>query len=202
LNTDNISLRQSYKNQTRQKILKAARRCFYHNGFDRTSMSDIADLAKVGRATVYLHFEGKKELLRELIGENLTEQVKRYQHLLRLPTPIQDKDVREWVSGFVKTLIKETRIVGRFHVVLSQDRDALKQIFENRIIEIQALGERYPAFRIPDMDSDEGRHSLQECLFMLYMIESFVRYADQEDEAMFSSGIDLLTEKLASMLRR
>jgi hypothetical protein len=37
---------------------------------------------------------------------------------------------------------------------------------------------------------------------MLYLIESFVRYADQEDEAMFSSGIDLLTEKLASMLRQ
>jgi len=201
LNTD-ISLRLFYKNQTRQKILKAARRCFYHNGFDRTSINDIADLAKISRATVYLHFQGKKNLLRELIGEALAEQVKRYQQLLLLPSPVQDDHVREWVSGFVKTLIKETRVIGQFHVVLSQEPDALKHLFENRIIEIRTLGERYAAFRIPDLDSDEGRRSLQECLFMLYLIESFVRYADQGDEAMFSSGIDLLTEKLASMLRR
>jgi AcrR family transcriptional regulator len=165
-------------------------------------MSDIADLAKVGRATVYLHFEGKKELLRELIGENLSEQLKRYQQLLHLPTPVQNENVREWLSGFVATLIKKTRVAGQFHVVLSQDRDALKQLFENRIAEIQALGERYSAFRIPDLNSEEGRRSVQECLFMLYMIESFVRYVDQEDEAMIASGIDLLTEKLASMLRR
>jgi len=75
LNTENTSLRQSYKAQTRRAILKAARRCFYHNGFDRTSMIDIANAAKVSRATLYLHFQGKKELLHDVIGKNLSEQV-------------------------------------------------------------------------------------------------------------------------------
>ena len=202
LNTENTSLRQSYKAQTRRAILKAARRCFYHNGFDRTSMIDIAIAAKVSRATLYLHFQGKKELLHDVIGENLSEQVKRYQDLIDLPDPIRDEDVRKWVSGFVQMLMKETRVIGQFHVVISQDRDALNQIMENRILEIHALGQRYAAFRIENLDSEEGRQSLHECLFMLYMIESFVRYGDQGDEVMFSSGIDLLTKKLASMLRR
>jgi AcrR family transcriptional regulator len=202
LNMENTSLRQSYKDQTRRTILKAARRCFYHNGFDRTSMIDIANSATVSRATLYLHFKGKKELLHDVIGENLSEQVKRYQALLHLPEPIRDEDVRDWISAFVQMLMKETRVIGQFHVVIAQDRDALKQIVDNRIVEIHALGKRYPAFRIEDVDSDEGRRSLNECLFMLYMIESFVRYGDQGDEAMFASGIDLLAEKLAAMLRR
>lgn len=50
--------------QTRSKILSAARALFGEEGFHRVSMDEIALRAGVGRTTVFQQFESKKGLLR------------------------------------------------------------------------------------------------------------------------------------------
>jgi AcrR family transcriptional regulator len=48
---------------TRQRILTAAYRCFYREGFQRVSVDAIAAEAKVTKKTLYYHFASKDELV-------------------------------------------------------------------------------------------------------------------------------------------
>jgi TetR/AcrR family acrAB operon transcriptional repressor len=49
------------------QILRAATAVLIRQGYDRTTMSDIADEAGVSRGTVYLYFKGKEELFEALL---------------------------------------------------------------------------------------------------------------------------------------
>jgi TetR/AcrR family acrAB operon transcriptional repressor len=49
------------------QILRAATAVITRQGYDKTTMSDIADEAGVSRGTVYLYFKGKEELFEALL---------------------------------------------------------------------------------------------------------------------------------------
>ena len=53
--------------ERQQQILRAAAAVIVRQGYDKTTMSDIADEAGVSRGTVYLHFKGKDELFEALV---------------------------------------------------------------------------------------------------------------------------------------
>ena len=52
----------------RQAILQAAWQAFATYGYRKTSMDDIARGAGMSRPAVYLHFRGKEEIFRNLVG--------------------------------------------------------------------------------------------------------------------------------------
>lgn len=67
----------------RQSILDTALKVFAREGFAETDVQVIADLAKVGKGTIYRHFGNKRELFLttarhcvEQLGEFIREQVK------------------------------------------------------------------------------------------------------------------------------
>jgi AcrR family transcriptional regulator len=51
----------------RQKIIEAAYDLFYHQGFNQTSFSDIAEAASFPRGNFYYYFKSKDELLSEVV---------------------------------------------------------------------------------------------------------------------------------------
>ncbi len=51
---------------TKQEILNAALELFSTQGFDATSVSQIADAVGIRKASLYSHFKGKQEILDEL----------------------------------------------------------------------------------------------------------------------------------------
>jgi TetR/AcrR family acrAB operon transcriptional repressor len=55
--------------QTRCKILAAARRCFHARGVSATSLEHIAQEAGVTRGAIYWHFANKEELLTAMCDE-------------------------------------------------------------------------------------------------------------------------------------
>jgi AcrR family transcriptional regulator len=56
-----------------QQILDAAAQVIIRQGYDKTTMSDIADEAGVSRGTVYLHFKGKEEIFDALIRHEVLQ---------------------------------------------------------------------------------------------------------------------------------
>ena len=54
-------------NQRQQQILDAAAAVIIRLGYDKTTMSDIAQAAGASRRTVYLYFNGKEELFEALL---------------------------------------------------------------------------------------------------------------------------------------
>ncbi len=57
-------------NSTEQKILEAAGKLFFHFGFKKTSIDEIAAEAGIGKGTIYNYFSSKKELFKKLIFAN------------------------------------------------------------------------------------------------------------------------------------
>ncbi|MGE5461990.1 MAG: TetR/AcrR family transcriptional regulator [Syntrophothermus sp.] len=53
--------------KTQNQILAAAAEVIIRLGYDKTTMSDIADGAGLSRRTIYLYFKGKDELFEELL---------------------------------------------------------------------------------------------------------------------------------------
>jgi AcrR family transcriptional regulator len=61
---------------SRQEILRMAARLFQQQGYDATSMNDVATALKVSKAGLYHHFQSKDEILFELMNHalNVTQE--------------------------------------------------------------------------------------------------------------------------------
>ena len=72
--------------RTTNILIEAARVLFTRNGYDRTTMTDIAREAKKGRRTLYMHFPSKEALLRRVIEMELNK-------IIDLLRAIAEKDI-------------------------------------------------------------------------------------------------------------
>ncbi len=61
-------------NRKRRQILDGAYRLFIHQGFDATSMGDIAKEAGVSKGTLYVYFDSKERLFQQLVREEKERQ--------------------------------------------------------------------------------------------------------------------------------
>src|SRR5690606_25536207 len=66
------------KARTRAAILAAASDLFRDQGFDETSIQQIADAADTGTGTVYGYFSSKEEILRAVLQAHAEEGRTRY----------------------------------------------------------------------------------------------------------------------------
>lgn len=90
------NLRQRQKQLTRETLLAEALRLFGDNRYHATTIDEIAAAAGTTRATFYLHFSSKAELMRALIAE-----------ADRILTAIDDPPLREVVASGDPALIRE-----------------------------------------------------------------------------------------------
>jgi AcrR family transcriptional regulator len=51
---------------TRERILEAALEFFIHDGYDRTSLRQIAEKVGINKASLYYYFPGKEEIFNAL----------------------------------------------------------------------------------------------------------------------------------------
>lgn len=63
-----VPLREMQKVMTRERVVEAALHVFDAKGFTATTMDDIASEAALNRATIYLHFENKTQILRAAVA--------------------------------------------------------------------------------------------------------------------------------------
>jgi len=66
-------LREHKKTATRRAITTAAVRLFSENGYEKTSIEDIAHEAGIGKATVYGYFANKEEIFLSYCDDELEE---------------------------------------------------------------------------------------------------------------------------------
>lgn len=66
-----LTLPQQRSQETRQRILGAARRVFARQGFSEGTVDRIAAEAGVSMGALYHHFSGKEELFRDVLAEHI-----------------------------------------------------------------------------------------------------------------------------------
>lgn len=78
----------------REMLLDAAEQCFNRFGASRTSIEDVARLAKVSRSTVYRYFEGRNELLAAIYMRESAAVFERVKVLMAEPGTFAERVVR------------------------------------------------------------------------------------------------------------
>lgn len=93
------SLREEQKRFTRARLVEAALEVFERTGYAAATIEEITNAAGASRATFYLHFKSKADIVQELQTGALREESDGiYESLWALPDPSWD-EVREFVAS-------------------------------------------------------------------------------------------------------
>jgi AcrR family transcriptional regulator len=87
---DKIQLRrQKQKDELRQKIMDAARQLFAKQGVEQVSMRKIAEAISYSPTAIYLHFEDKESLMREICREDFGRLASEFNRIGKIDDPIE-----------------------------------------------------------------------------------------------------------------
>ncbi len=115
---------------TRERILREAAREFARLGFDQANINHIADHAEIGRGTLYLYFESKREVFIAMLQAIAERQLAAARAALS-----QGKTLQEHLEALFLAFIRlATEDADGFHVYMS----ALYGV--NRAFQEEALG--------------------------------------------------------------
>jgi AcrR family transcriptional regulator len=94
-------LRQEHRQLTKRRLLRAALKVFDKRGYNVATIEDIVEAAGVARATFYLHFKNKMEMVEHLTEEIRPSVASLYDDLDRSitedPTDIREA-IRPWIT--------------------------------------------------------------------------------------------------------
>lgn len=143
------SIREEHRELTRKRIISAARSLFVDKNYITTTIDDIAVAAGIGRATFYLHFQSKDEVLQAVLDEGMDHQRALFQKLAALNEPSW-ADLRKWVEHYFNSFKSHYPSLRLFMFVIGLDRRYIGAFSKNRDRYIALLGEGHSAFRLPD----------------------------------------------------
>ena len=135
------------RQEPRQEILRAAARLFQQQGYDATSMNDVAAALKLSKGGLYHHFQSKDEILFHIMSHamDITEE--------RVINVVRRIDVRRQAADGAEERLR-TLIRLHIEVVLSpEDREITVMLHENHPLppalrrKINAPQEGLPALR-------------------------------------------------------
>lgn len=132
---DESTLRKEQAENTRRKLLEAARMLFSENGYSGTSVRSISRRAELADGLLYHYFPGgKKELFQTIVAENFTK-VREEMESSRCYEQYDDQSVEEvLLSGFNRfsQIIESNIDIIR---IIVKENDACEFISREKIIE-------------------------------------------------------------------
>jgi len=114
--------------EPRQEILRTAARLFQQQGYDATSMNDVAAALKLSKGGLYHHFESKDEILFHIMSHAMQITEQRVINVVRrLDTSRSEASGMDITEERLRTLIRL-----HIEVVLSpEDREITVMLHEN-----------------------------------------------------------------------
>jgi AcrR family transcriptional regulator len=186
--------RARHKAAVAQRILDAAREAFVAVGVNDSDLADIAQRAKVGRATLYRYFDGKDALVGALIEEDWDRQADLFTRLVERPA-LNAEGLSAWLRTLIRaTAARRTSFPIYFANARNFDMNTRLNRQRNRLMAI--LNSRFEGFSVEDDAAGMGG------LLLLFEIEQFAAYAPMiDDPRQVEAGVALLTKRLAERLK-
>jgi AcrR family transcriptional regulator len=141
--------------RTRTRILAEARRLFFEQGFEATTMQQVADAAGVAVQTVYFNFRTKSRLLAGvgdtlILGDRPPDQWRQRPwgvRILRSPNPrevvhafvVGDLEIKSHIAPFVRALGADVRLDPESSAAQDRGRDEFFGAVVDRLISMGAL---------------------------------------------------------------
>jgi AcrR family transcriptional regulator len=182
--------KQQRRGDTRQRIQDVALELFAEQGYEKTSLREIAEHLGVTKAALYYHFKTKEEIVVSLF-EDLTRPV---------------EDLIEWGKGQPKTLETKQEIVRRYSQSLADAEPLFRFMQENqatvRELRIGDLfKERMTRLRDIIIDPDSELVDQVRCISALFTLHAgmFVMHdlegdPEKKRKAVMEVAVDLVTQ--------
>ncbi|HEY1055471.1 MAG TPA: helix-turn-helix domain-containing protein, partial [Emticicia sp.] len=84
-----IERKEREKAEMKRLIMDAARKLFIEQGFEKTSIRNIADEIEYSPGTIYLYYKDKSELLFDLHQESFQKLIEQFQRVLNIRDPFE-----------------------------------------------------------------------------------------------------------------
>ncbi|HEX7410225.1 MAG TPA: TetR/AcrR family transcriptional regulator [Candidatus Binatia bacterium] len=146
--------------QTREKILASASQLFSEQGYENTSLSQVARQAKVSKALIFWHFDSKEKLYRSALRKTLEPYFINVDGLEGLGEREQVERLIDLFYDFVHENVYSVRFFLSLTLQAEQQPDEvlsrvneLYRIFRKSLAEIIENGRRRGTFRT-DIDPE------------------------------------------------
>jgi AcrR family transcriptional regulator len=109
---------------TRERILEVALTLFNEQGYDKTSLREIAERLDVTKAALYYHFERKEDILAELrrrlhaVGGDLVDQLAR----------LDDQEMMDAWPGLLDRFIDQALANCRLFLLRQRNQNAFEEL--------------------------------------------------------------------------
>jgi len=84
-----VERRERERQETREKILDAARELFVTEGYDGVSMRKVAEKIEYSPTAIYVHFHDKEQLFLELCHSDFRRLSESFGQLAQIPNPVE-----------------------------------------------------------------------------------------------------------------
>lgn len=186
---------------TIDRIRKATREIFYEKGFFAASVEEIAARGGLSRATVYLHFKGKDELLFDLVKEDLAYQLGLYRELASI-NRLGLGAIKKWLFFFRSEVDQRRNSLNLFAAAGAIDSDQMVIVGQHRDNIISILGRRFPGFDVEGVCPELREIRRAGCYLMIFLIEGVsVNFSSTPAMPDLKIGIDIVAPKLLAFIR-
>jgi AcrR family transcriptional regulator len=165
------SLREAQKQFTHRRLVEAAEAEFDARGYRATTIEDIVAHAGATRATFYLHFRSKADVVLEMIESARAEFHPVWDLLRELPRRPSRARVREWIVGAADSweqhAVRNRVIIQAVHAEpdLAQTRAAREEeVLDRLVAAVRHLG------------WEDDAHARLECMLLLAELERALAY--------------------------
>lgn len=162
------SLREEQKLFTRRRLVDAAVDVFSAGGYAAATIEDIATAAGASRATFYLHFKSKADIVTELLLKDLADDSNAiYDRLDELTGPSWD-DLREWLARTI-TFWERHRVAIRIVDQAIGVDPALAELMGTRVL---ATVDRIAAY-LGKKPGHTGQSARLQAMLLLAQLDRF-----------------------------
>jgi len=119
--------------RTRQRIVEAANRLFYHKGYNQTSFSDVVMAAAVPRGNIYYYFRTKDEILEAAIRyrtERISQMLEQWTGSYRTPIERLHRFL-DILSDSADAIMRYGCPMGSLNTELGKEQRELQEKAEN-----------------------------------------------------------------------
>ena len=123
-------------NNTRSELIEVARQLFATQGFDNTTMNEIAAKSGKGRRTLYTYFKSKSEVFMAVVETETNRIIEHIEDILPLNIPADEKLKRYILSRLDQ--VKDT-VVRNGSLKAEFFRDVIKLEHARRRLDVREL---------------------------------------------------------------
>ena len=177
-----------------QRVLDAARAAYRDAGVRATTMEDVAQLAGLGRATIYRKFSTRDALVEAVLLDDLRSYLARLEQVMDAAGPLAE----QVVEGYVETL-RWVREESLLRVVVERDGDWGMRYFTLAAGPVLATARRYLADRLRaaqragtelDVDADAVAELLVRlCHSLMLTPEGVIPHGDDAETRAFARSV-------------